>query len=78
MELITRDSAHNNPLESVLESTFQIPDFMLDKASEYSNWKKDKQQIWCEDVLMHTDLEFRNRLEAACDKCSETKLSSGS
>ena len=66
MEFITRDSEYQNPLESVLESTFQIPPSLVDADHNYHNWPNKNKMVSCEDVLDVVSQEYRTRIETIC------------
>ena len=66
MEFITRDSEYQNPLESVLESTFQIPPSLVDASHEYHNWPSENKMVSCEDVLDIISQKYRTRIETIC------------
>ena len=66
MEFINRDSEYQNPLESVLESTFHISPMLVDKDHAYHNWPEEDKMVSCEDVLDIISAEYRTRIEQIC------------
>ena len=66
MEFITRDSEYQNPLESVLESTFQISPTLVAADHEYHNWSNEDKMVSCEDVLDILADEYRSRIIDVC------------
>ena len=68
MELINRDSEYQNPLESVLESTFHIMPTLIDPDHEYHNWSTENKMVSCEEVLDIISETYRSRITKMCKR----------
>ena len=66
MEFISKDSEYQNPLESVLESTFQISPTLVRPGHSYNSWPSKDKMVSCEDVLDIIDKKYQRRIMDIC------------
>ena len=67
-EMLEKDSAFQNPLESILEDEIRIPDYMCheDFLTQIQGGRSNK--VSCEGILELINEEWRQRIRNACSK----------